>query len=176
MLPLILLLACRPVYTHAQLNDNAGAELQVYPAGIILGIQGGLNIGSGHELQLRVGYNITDRGDFGEHDEEEGGGPGAGLGYRHFLENTLTGLFLGGRADIWFMDIDWRDESPTRFGSSQITVLQPTIEAGYDFLQNSSWKLMTTISFGFEINVRTEGEEVGEGAIFLGGLNVGYRF
>ena len=51
-------------------------------------------------------------------------------------------------------------------GETDIWVLQPTVRAGY--------RLMSTLdlsaSLGAEINVSTDGEPVGEGAILLVGL------
>lgn len=176
-----------PNFGFAQISNNIGLEVQVYPAGVIPGLRGGLNLDRQNELNLRLGYNITRRGDFGKHDNEEGGGPGFGFGYRYYLLNKRHGLFLGARTDLWFMDIDWRGTSApiappgaqpvTTEGSTDIVVLQPTLEAGYNILKNNAdWLLAPTVSFGYEFNARTEGEEVGEGAILLGGLNLEYNF
>ena len=60
-------------------------------------------------------------------------------------------------------------------GKTDITVLQPTIQLAYIFLKND-WLFTPHLAFGFEINVKTEGEEVGEGAILLGGISIGRRF
>ncbi len=174
---LIMWVIGTPPSATAQNAPNIGIELQAYPAGVILGVRGGVGLGSRQELNLRLGWNIARRGDFGKHDNERGGGPGFGVGYRYYLKDGLEGLFLGARTDFWLMDIDWRDDSPSRSGSTDITVFQPTLEAGYNLLNSrSNWLLMPTVSFGYEINVHTEGEEVGEGAILLGGVNLGYRF
>lgn len=165
------------ILVQAQPIDQVGVEVQVYPAGVILGLKTGILLDDGHEFNLRVGYNITRRGDFGVHDNEEGGGPGFGFGYRYRIEEAFDErAFIGARADLWFMDLDWRDRQPDRVGTTSITVLQPTLEAGYDLLDRSDWRLQPTISFGYEFNVDTDGEEVGEGPILLGGLNALYNF
>lgn len=165
-----------PVGAQAQATEHIGLELQVYPAGVILGIRGGLIFDRHQELNLRLGYNIARRGDFGEHDNEEGGGPGFSVGYRYHFKDNLEDLFIGARTDIWFLDIDWRDDQPLRTGSTDITIIQPTLETGYDLLKRSDWTLAPTVSFGYEFNIKTEGEEVGEGAILLGGVNATYSF
>jgi len=165
-----------PIDSKAQASEHIGLELQVYPAGVILGIRGGLIFDRQQELNLRLGYNIARRGDFGEHDNEEGGGPGFSLGYRYHFMDNLKDLFIGARADIWFMDIDWRDDQPLRTGTTNITVFQPTLETGYDLLKRSDWTVAPTVSFGYEINIKTEGDDVGEGAILLGGVNATYSF
>ena len=82
----------------------------------------------------------------GEHDNEEGGGLGGGLGARYYLKPQFEGLFLGVRIDLWEMDIDWRTDGPpgpSRIGNTEIIVLQPLIEGGYAFvLANGNWVLV----------------------------------
>ena len=57
-----------------------------------------------------------------------------------------------------------------------VTVLQPTIEAGYLYPLNNNFFITPTIAYGFEINIDTDGEDTGEGPILLLGLHVGRRF
>lgn len=162
---------------QAQKAKTIGIEVQGYPAGVISTLRGGLELSRQSELSLRVGYNYTDRGDFGEHDNEEGGGPGFSIGYRYYTDNELGGLFFGARTNLWFLEIDWRDNDPARIGTTDTTVLQPTAEVGYNILSGrSSWMVAPVVGFGWEFNIRTDGEEVGEGAILLGGINVAYLF
>jgi hypothetical protein len=54
-------------------------------------------------------------------------------------------------------------------------VLQPTLEAGWGFVVGEKIVFTPTVAFGFEINVKTEGEPTGEGAIVLLGINLAYR-
>ncbi len=136
-------------------------------------------------LTSRIGYNFTDRRDWGEHENEEGGGPGFSLGIekRSFLASNLS---VNLRADLWFMDIDWRDPAsgsalcgalpcPYETGTTEITVFQPTIGLGYQLPIPGKLGIKPSLSFGYEINVETKGEDVGEGAILLLGLKVGYN-
>lgn len=185
---ILLLLLLKTEYGNAQNAKNLGIDTRAYPAGVILGVRGGVDLGSHNEINLHLGYNITRRGDFGKKDNEEGGGPGFGLSYKHYLPGKLDRLFLGARADMWFMDIDWSERREV-CGTvppcteqevtvlQKFTVLQPTLQAGYNLLKNSpGWILTPSVLFGYEINIRTRGEEVGDGAILLGGLNFGYKF
>ncbi|MDZ7716148.1 MAG: hypothetical protein U5J95_08050 [Balneolaceae bacterium] len=185
---LSVLLAWSAGDIFGQDSNNAGVEVQAYPAGIIIGSRGGISFSNQQEVNARFGYNFTDRRDFGKHDNEEGGGLGFGAGYRYYFGKKLAGFFAGARSDLWFLKIDWVDTRticgtvPPCFemdvkGRTDIIVLQPTVEIGYDILKsNPAWILAPTLSFGAEINIKTKGEEVGEGAILLGGLNVNYRF
>ncbi len=151
-----------------------GPELQLYPAGWIVGLRAEQPVGQQGALNARLAWNFTDRGDFGEHDEEEGDGPGGGVGYRHYFDADRTGWLLGARLDLWALDIDWEDDpgggTPRRQGSTDVLVLQPTVEGGWAKRLGRQLVLDLTLALGAEINVDTDGEDVGEGAIALLGV------
>ena len=167
-------------------QNSIQLETQTYPAGIILGVRFDFNIGNNSYLTSRIGYNFTDRQDFGKNDNEEGGGPGFSFGYLHtnFITQNISAHI---RTDLWFMDIDWRDkqiicdivpscgEVPIN-GNTEITVLQPTLGIEYHIPLSKNLFLKPSLSFGYEINIKTDGRKVGEGAILLLGLNFGHRF
>lgn len=157
--------------TAAMGANPVGLTFQAYPAGLITEAEVVVPIEEHHAVLLRAGYNFTDRRDYGEHDDEEGGGPGLTLGYRYRPSGSEAGWFMGARADLWFMQIDWED--PGRSGTTDIVVLQPTAEAGYAFSLSDSWSVEPFLALGAEINVDTDGEDVGEGAIFLLGVTLG---
>ena len=165
---------------QTQSLNSLGLEVQGYPAGVIFGVRYDHALSTHFTGNLRVGYNLARRSDLGEHDDERGGGPGASLGARYYFKEQYQGFFLGLRSDLWFMEIDWiteriGDEDLT--GSTDITVLQPLVEGGYTFLLGEGgWTITPKISLGYEINVKTRGEEVGEGAISLLGVTVNRRF
>lgn len=133
-------------------------------------------LGNRSSLIGKLGYNIARRQDFGEHDKEEGGGLGFALGYRQYLRAGHAGFFFEGRLGMWFLDIDWEDTSPNRQGNSDISVFQPTAGIGYDFLvSHDKIKLGILVAFGYEVNVVTRGEEVGQGGVSLVGLSIGFK-
>jgi|10_taG_2_1085330.scaffolds.fasta_scaffold02463_11 hypothetical protein len=167
-------------------QNSIQLETQAYPAGIIPGVRFDFNIGNNSYLTSRIGYNFTDRKDFGKNDNEEGGGPGFGIGYvrSDFISSDLS---VHIRTDLWFMDIDWRDSqticgtvSPCFEqginGTSEIIILQPTVGIEYMIPSSTNLFLKPSLSFGYEINIKTKGREVGEGAILLIGLSLGRRF
>lgn len=175
MIALILFSAVEKASSQ-NLKETAGAEIHVYPAGIMMGVRGEVEISDPDALVIRIGYNIARRGDFGEHDDERGGGPGFGIGYHRHLDTLVEGLFLGLKSDFWFMEIDWEDDAPLQEGTTEIVVLQPAAEVGFNlFRGRSGWQLFPSLSFGYEINVKTEGEPVGQGAILTGGLTATFR-
>lgn len=156
-------------------------EFQAYPTGLIPGLRLEKGFADRHALHLRLGYNWIRHRDLGEHGDERGDGYGFSLGYKYYFRDGFEGWFLGLRDDTWFNTLDWEDydanDAVINSGTSEIVVVQPTAEAGYTFtLGNGGWTLTPNVAFGFEINVQTEGADVGQGAILLLGVKVGPRF
>lgn len=149
-------------------------ELRAYPAGGIASAGVLFPHGSHVELGISALYNRAERGDAGKHDDESGDGFGIGVEARRYHRSTHTGWFHGARAELFQLDIDWRDAGNRR-GSSEITVLQPTARVGYRFTPiRPGASLELAAGLGAEINLETKGEKVGEGAIGL--LGVALRF
>ena len=158
------------VEPSASKDWSFGAELQAYPAGVQATAVAVYPLSESDRLSLRAGYNATDRQDWGEHDQEDGGGPGFGIGFHHlFTPQASEGWLVGAKLDLWWLDIDWEEDSAPD-GSTDVTVLQPTAEGGYRWDLDGGASVALTLSVGAEINVDTDGEDVGEGAIVLLGL------
>jgi len=153
-----------------------GLEGQQYPTGYLFGARAEIGLASHHALDFRIGYNALDHKDFGVHDTEEGGGFGGTIGYRYYFNPEHESWFVGARTDVWFNKVDWTDLEPEAESSTDVVVLQPTLIGGYRWAFNDHFALTPTLAFGAEINIVTDGEEVGQGAIFLWGLNLTYRF
>jgi len=159
---------------------SAGIELQAYPAGFITGIRSDFAFSSHWTGDIRAGYNFARRRDLGENDDERGGGPGFSLGSYYYFRENNKGFFIGPRIDFWWMKIDWINNVLSigipDTGTTKIKVLQPLVEGGYTFLLGTGdWSLTAKVSLGFEINVKTKGMEVGEGAISLLGVTLNKR-
>jgi hypothetical protein len=145
-----------------------GAELRGYPAGGILAIRSDWPISERLVLGGSAGYNLTDRGDFGEHDDEEGGGPGVGVTLTRVRGPDQRGWQFGVRAELYLLRLDWREG--TTQGETRVWVFQPTARVAYAWAISPSLRLEASASAGLEWNVRTRGEPVGEGAIVLLGI------
>ena len=50
-------------------------------------------------------------------------------------------------------------------------MLQPTVEAGYTLRLDERWRCNVFAALGAEVNVDTDGEDVGDGAIGLLGVS-----
>jgi hypothetical protein len=175
---LICLLAVSGLMLLPQLGWSQvipGIELQVYPTGIMPGLRVEKRMNR-NEVNLRLGLNLFDHRDLGVQEEEIGGGGGGSLGYRRYFADGGTGFFLGARTDLWVNRNRWRDEigTPTEVsGTTNLLVVQPTAEAGYRLgLGESRWLLAPTLGFGFEVNVVSDGADVGQGAIVLLGVSL----
>ncbi len=185
-----LLILLFVVYYHhgrAQVSEkepmrwvDIGGEIQIYPAGFIVAGRTMFNLSPGGNLLFRAGYNFAQRQNFGEHDNEKGGGPGISAGYRYYLNRQSKGLFMAVRTGLWFMNIDWKDRPDTgspRTGETFIMVVQPTLAAGYQYLTNNQkWAFGISGAFGVEWNVITNGEDVGQGGISILLLSITRRF
>ena len=55
-------------------------------------------------------------------------------------------------------------------------MLQPTVDVSYRFLMSNNFFITPSLAAGFEINIDTDGEDVGEGFIVLLGLIAGFNF
>ena len=155
-------------------------EFQAYPTGLIPGLRIEKGFADRHAVHLRLGYQYIRHRDLGVHGDERGNGYGFTLGYKYFFKENFQGLSLSLRNDIWFNSLDWEDYDDsglvTDMGTTEITVVQPTVEAGYTLMLGEKWTFTPSLAFGFEVNVKTEGSEVGEGAILLLGFKIGPRF
>lgn len=146
-----------------------GAEFRGYPSGEIVSGFLGTDLGNEYFGAASVSYNFAQRGNNGRHDDENGGGVGGGLTVDKYFRPAQQGWFVGGRVEVFFLNIDYRD--PGGSGSSDITVLQPTARGGYAFsFDHDRYGVQLGLSLGAEINVHTKGAEVGDGAIVLGGV------
>lgn len=146
-------------------------EVQAYPTGVIPGVRYEWETSTQDQWFARLAYNFTDRSDFGEHDDESGGGPGIGFGWRHWLNQNHSEWHYGARLDIWDLEIDWEEDGPpSGEGKTDILVMQPSGELGYSWHTTGGSRIDLTAGLGVEVNVDTGGEDVGEGIIVLGGI------
>ena len=163
-------------------NDflDIGIEFQAYPTGLIPGLRIEKGFAGKHAVHFRFGYQWIRHRDLGVHDDERGNGYGFTLGYRKYFQDNFKGWSISSRCDLWANDLDWTDESPlgdiTITGNTKVKVIQPTLDLGYTFIFGKHTVLTPTVAFGYEVNVQTKGKDVGEGAIFLLGVELSQRF
>lgn len=151
--------------------QQVGPSLDLYPAGAIVTARYSLDTADSSRVHIHAGMNATDRRDWGKHAEERGAGFGFGMAGHRYFHDRRSGPWYGLRGDIWFMTIRWRE--PDRSGETDVVVVQPTARAGWT-LSFGRADVDLSLGLGAEVNVHTQGEAVGEGAILLVGIAVGY--
>ena len=172
---------CTPTLAQSTSDPSlsVGVDLQRYPVGNIAAVVFRVPLGDRDDVIFGVGYNEADREDNGEFDDESGEGFGTHIAYRRYLDPERKGWSYGGRVDFFRLDIDWIDEEGSaqeRRGTTEIGVLQPAGVGAYGWHLGNAWTVELSVALGAEINVRTDGEDVGEGAILLGGVSFLRRF
>ncbi len=179
-LSLLALAAASPTLHSADnLPRDLSFETQVYPTGVIYGVRYEAAFDEKQAWSIRLGVQDIDHEDEGEQDDEQGDGLGFTLGYKRYLNSGHTGPAIGFKTDLWFNSLDTRDNIGTpeeTSGQTDVIVLQPTIELSWLYPLGNQFFITPTAAAGFEINVDTDGEDVGEGFIFLGGVLLGIRF
>jgi hypothetical protein len=157
-------------------TTDFGAEAQWQSSGGYTGmVHLAFNAAVHSGFQIRAGYNILRRKDWGDaHAIENGSGPGGGIGYRYYFPFRPHQFFLGLRADVWRLKIDWEDAASK--GTSKTWTAHPAAEAGYMFLINDMAFITPAVSAGYVSNVSTDGADVGQGFVFAAGISVGVKF
>ncbi|MBO6792984.1 MAG: hypothetical protein JJ895_03665 [Balneolaceae bacterium] len=191
LLPIVIY--CLSGATQAQ--TSISYETQPFLTGLTHGLRLDYSMNEDLNLFIRGGVNYTNRWDWGKKDEEIGSGSGLGLGYE-LKNNRVENLTLIVRADFWFMEIEWTqyitseeidricrnippglcDPAFSRSGITKTNVFQPTIGIAYKLPIVGAFFVNTSINLGREFNFNTRGEQVHQGAILLGGIQVGYEF
>ena len=162
------------ILTTSVWSQAIGVEVQQYPTGFLFGVYGEIDLKEHHAITFRAGYNLLDHKDLGVQENEEGGGFGGSVGYKYYFSEERSKLFLGARTDLWFNSVDWTNDMLS--GTTEVLVLQPTAMVGFSFLLNEHVVVAPTLALGAEINVDTDGAEVGQGGILLWGVQLGYKF
>jgi hypothetical protein len=154
-------------------TNDIGGEFQWHPSGTVTSLHVAFNAKMHHSVLVSLGYNKINRDENSDKDVEKGSGWGGTIGYRYYFRLLPHKFFVGARAGLWRKKIDWAQDLQT--GETTTWTIQPTFEIGYTFIIND-WAFITpSVSNGVEINMKTEGEKVGQGFITLIGISAGFR-
>lgn len=146
-----------------------GTEFQLYPIGYITTITSNIFIKENLAIRVRVGGNFADREDFsGRNDDEKAEGFGGSLGLVKYFPYRRGNFIAGAHIDGWNMWTAWKDglnNLNPQSGTTYNLVVQPWINGGYLYDVSKKLNVGLTAGFGREINVITNGKNVGEGWI-----------
>jgi len=154
-------------------DSSLSWELQAYWTGVINGITFERFFTPNDAWHVRLGLQRIRHEDYGEHDDERGDGYGGSLGYRRYWS---SGLSVGARVDLWQNSINWTDAPGTtseRIGVTEVTVLQPVVESSWRKVVSSNWFVQPSAALGAEINIIKDGEDTGQGFIWLLAVSLG---
>lgn len=155
---------------------DIGAEYQHLKKGSDINLQLAFNAEIHHSIVLRAGYSIAARETSPAHTSEEGNGWSGSLGYRYYFSVLPKRFFIGARAGISSMNMQWTVHATT--GSSKLMVFQPAFETGFTLLINDMLFITPQLSAGIQTTINSKGEKVvyGNGFNGGGGISIGWRF
>ena len=175
-LPLLLLIT---LSVHSQdigfRTTDVGGEFQWYPDGKIYNLHLAFNAKLNHSFQVRAGYNHINTKVYTDH-TEKGSGWGGGLGYRYYFKPFPYQFFIGLRADIWNMTINWSTPLTEIVGIKRL-IFYPAAETGYTFIINDQCFITICGSLGTQTVFKKEGQKVNYGGGFTSqaGISAGFR-
>ena len=155
---------------------DAGAGYLYSNEGPVFNLHFALNAKEHHSFVFGGSYRKLNRQSSALHAGEEGTGWGGFIGYRYYLSVMPKRFFIGARAGLLSMNINWVTTEGE--GTSKLLVLQPGLETGYTFLINDLFFITPHIIAGLQKKLSVKGEAVSFGNDFLpmAGISLGWRF
>jgi hypothetical protein len=171
---------CISLFAHSQdmgyRTFDIGAEYLHAKKGSDINLQLAFNAEIHHSIVLRAGYSISARETSVSHTSEEGNGWSGSLGYRYYFSVLPKRFFIGARAGISSMNMEWTVHATK--GTSKLLVFQPAFETGFTLLINDQLFITPQLFAGYQTTINSKGEKVvyGNGFNGGGGISVGWRF
>lgn len=155
---------------------DAGGGYLYSEEGPQINLQFALNAKEHHSFVFGGGYKKLNRQSTADHSVEDGNGWGGFLGYRYHFSIMPKRFFIGVRAGIQSMNINWVTTEAE--GKSELLLLQPGLETGYTFLINDLFFITPHIIASLQKKLNAKGEAVSCGTDFLpmAGISLGWRF
>ena len=170
--------------SHAQdagyRTTDVGAAYLYTPDYNAYSLQLGFNAEEFHSFILRGSYIKSGAQKTSLHSSESASGWGAYLGYRYHFSVIPKRFFLGLGLGAQFIEVDWKSSiaAPIITGTTQRTLLQPTLEAGYTLVINDYMYITPSVSGILQTQLNSKGAAVNYGSGFLpaAGISIGWRF
>ena len=114
------------------------------------------------------------------HDKEKARGCGFAFSWRYYFRPLVApqgSFYLGVRSDWWRLYYDWEDSAQAdnqdvaQKGRSTVDSLTPAAILGWSF-GDAKVSYDIYFSVGNEFNVITDGEDVSDGIVILGGMGI----
>ena len=176
----LFVILCFSLTVHSQdlgyRTLDAGAGYLYSEEGPVFNLQFALNAKEHHSFVFGGSYKKLNRQSTALHTREAGKGWGGFLGYRYYFSIMPKRFFIGARAGIQSMNVNWVTTEAE--GTSQLLVVQPGLETGYTFLINDMFFITPHILASLQKKLSVKGENVSFGEDFLpmAGIHFGWRF
>jgi len=154
-------------------TTDVGAEFNHYSGGNIYSLHLAFNAKIHSSFIIRVGYNAVNENYSDNYQNEKGGGIAGGIGYRYYLSYKPHRFFIGARAEIWNMNVDWTKSLIA--GNTKSTFLTPAVETGYMFVVRDWFYFTPSVSVGSRINLKSDVGSLKDGLVVFYGLSAGFK-
>ena len=157
-------------------TTDVGASFQYSPDFNTYSLHLAFNSEEYHSFILRGNYARSGSRKTDTHTSESGSGWGGYLGYRYHFSVIPKRAFLGLGLGIQSMKIDW--STTLLEGTTNLMILQPTIEAGYTLVINDYMYITPSVSGIIQTKLNSKGANVdfGKGFAPAAGISIGWRF
>lgn len=179
-----LLLAIALLFIHAAARSqeagfrttDVGATFQYSPDFNTYSLHLAFNAEEYHSFILKGNYARSGSRKTSTHTSESGSGWGGYLGYRYHFSVIPKRAFLGLGAGIQSMKVNW--STPLLEGSTNLLLLQPTLEAGYTLVINDYMYITPSVSGILLTKLSSKGADVdfGSGFVPAASISMGWRF
>ena len=157
-------------------TTDVGGSFQYSPDFNTYSLQLAFNAEEYHSFILKGNFARAGSRKTSNHTSESGSGWGAYLGYRYHFSVIPKRAFLGLGVGIQSMKMNW--SLLLLEGTTNLTLLQPTIEAGYTLLINDYMYITPSVSGILQTKLSSKGADVDFGSGFApaAGISIGWRF
>ena len=154
-------------------TTDVGAEFNHYSGGNIYNLHLAFNAKLHSSILIRIGYNSVNENYSDDYQNEKGGGVTGGIGYRYYFRLKPYGFFVGARAEVWNLDIDWSKSLVT--GNTKSTFFTPAFETGYMLVARDWFFFTPSVSAGTRINIKSDAGSLKDGLVVFYGFSAGFK-
>jgi len=165
--------------SHGQMEvgyntTDMGAEFQWYKDGKFIGLHFAMNAKLHSSFHATIGYYIAGDPTATFYYNQNKGGPGAGLGYRYYIDLRPHGFFIGANANLFTNKVILNTQTPEGPYTSKIFI--PSLETGYMILINDMFFITPTVALGYKTNLESKLSVDEKKAVALLGISIGAKF
>ena len=155
-------------------TTDVGAEFQWYKDGKFIGLHLAANAKLHHSFHMMLGYYMAGDPAGTFYDNQNKGGPGAGLGYRYYTNLRPHGFFIGAKANLFTNKV--MPHPPTAEGPYTSMIFIPSLQTGYMLLINDMFFITPSVEAGMKTNLQGKLSAEENKAVALLSISIGAKF